>query len=263
MFTVFQTFRDQNLEDRFRDANLPDDLHRSRAALAILLLLVAALTPVDLLLFSVGPLLWTLLTARVLLLVVGGVLWIALARPIEARRYDALILTWSLMLAIVIVLAGATRPADHMVHFGFEALAVVAFYLVFPSAIYREAVPALVLTAGVFVAWHDGPASVLLGMTALQGTAQVFGVSASLELHRRRRKAWIAFEREAALRSQLETALGEIRTLRGTVPICAYCKRIRDDANEWQPVEIFVGDHTHARFTHGICPACEAAFEGS
>ena len=56
--------------------------------------------------------------------------------------------------------------------------------------------------------------------------------------------------------SELQTTLDSVRQLRGLLPICAYCKRIRDDRNYWQRVEVYVSEHTDATFTHGICPSC-------
>lgn len=55
---------------------------------------------------------------------------------------------------------------------------------------------------------------------------------------------------------ELQKALSEIRQLRGIVPICASCKKIRDDKGFWHQVEVFVRDHTDAEFSHGICPEC-------
>ena len=54
----------------------------------------------------------------------------------------------------------------------------------------------------------------------------------------------------------LEQALKEIKTLRGIVPICANCKKIRDDEGYWSQVEVYVQNHTEAKFSHGICPGC-------
>lgn len=62
-------------------------------------------------------------------------------------------------------------------------------------------------------------------------------------------------ERERLLR-ELQAALAEVKTLRAILPICAYCKRIRDDRNYWQSVEAYISRHTNARFSHGICPSC-------
>jgi phosphoserine phosphatase RsbU/P len=54
----------------------------------------------------------------------------------------------------------------------------------------------------------------------------------------------------------LEEALSRVKQLQGLLPICSYCKKIRDDRNYWQQVEQYVTERTEARFTHGICPAC-------
>jgi PAS domain S-box-containing protein len=62
-------------------------------------------------------------------------------------------------------------------------------------------------------------------------------------------------ERERLI-GQLSEALAHVRTLRGFIPICAACKRIRDDAGYWQAVEVYVRDHTEAEFSHGLCPTC-------
>jgi len=64
-------------------------------------------------------------------------------------------------------------------------------------------------------------------------------------------------EREELI-TYLVDALGRFKTLRGLVPICASCKKIRDDQGAWHQVEEFVGRHSEAEFTHGICPECSA-----
>jgi hypothetical protein len=56
--------------------------------------------------------------------------------------------------------------------------------------------------------------------------------------------------------AELEIALGKVRTLSGLLPICASCKRIRDENGTWQQVELYVRDRTHASFSHSICPDC-------
>jgi hypothetical protein len=57
-------------------------------------------------------------------------------------------------------------------------------------------------------------------------------------------------------RNQLELALSEIRTLSGLLPICASCKKIRDDKGYWNQIEVYIRDRSDADFTHGICPEC-------
>ena len=55
---------------------------------------------------------------------------------------------------------------------------------------------------------------------------------------------------------ELEEALSRVRQLQGMLPICCYCKKIRDDQNYWQRVETYISDHSEAQFSHGICPDC-------
>lgn len=62
----------------------------------------------------------------------------------------------------------------------------------------------------------------------------------------------------AARVKQLEEALARVKQLQGLLPICSYCKKIRNDQNYWQQVEGFIRDHSEAQFTHGICPDCYA-----
>lgn len=55
---------------------------------------------------------------------------------------------------------------------------------------------------------------------------------------------------------QLEEALGQVKELKGLLPICCYCKAVRDDQNYWHRVETYITTHSSAKFTHGICPGC-------
>lgn len=84
-----------------------------------------------------------------------------------------------------------------------------------------------------------------------------FALKANIEiaLHNHR----IERDREDLIQ-QLQTALMEIKTLRGLLPICAGCKKIRDDDNHWNRVEHYIEKHSEATFTHGCCPACLVKF---
>jgi hypothetical protein len=55
---------------------------------------------------------------------------------------------------------------------------------------------------------------------------------------------------------ELQQALTNVRELQGLLPICSYCKRIRNDQNYWQQLEGYLGEHSKAMFTHSICPDC-------
>ncbi|MFC1840245.1 GAF domain-containing protein [Thermodesulfobacteriota bacterium] len=57
--------------------------------------------------------------------------------------------------------------------------------------------------------------------------------------------------------AQLQQALGEVKSLKGLLPICAKCKKIRDDKGYWTQIESYIKKHSEADFSHGMCPECE------
>ena len=56
---------------------------------------------------------------------------------------------------------------------------------------------------------------------------------------------------------ELQTALARVKTLSGLLPICAGCKKIRDDKGYWNQIEVYISSHSEAEFSHGMCPDCE------
>lgn len=81
--------------------------------------------------------------------------------------------------------------------------------------------------------------------------ATAFGEFAAIALHNSR-----TLDRLSETVSALEKALKEVKTLRGIIPICSHCKKIRDEDGYWQEVEAYVSDHSESDFSHGLCEAC-------
>lgn len=110
--------------------------------------------------------------------------------------------------------------------------------------------------------YSDTPIIVLTGMSdedlaikAVQGGAQDYLVKGRVEGDLLIRSMRYAIERQKMI-AQLEKNLKEIKTLRGLIPMCAWCRNIRDDKGYWLRVEKYIEEHTDASFTHGICPRC-------
>jgi K+-sensing histidine kinase KdpD len=123
---------------------------------------------------------------------------------------------------------------------------------------YGGAVPGIcaALVSVVIFDWYfdRNPYHLDFNLAGLVRTIVFCSVSflvASLE-HQRRRTVESLEEANRALRLAME----EIRTLHGILPICSYCKRIRTDEGSWMQIESYVRKHSHAEFTHGICPEC-------
>lgn len=71
--------------------------------------------------------------------------------------------------------------------------------------------------------------------------------------------AKLAEEERERLVTELQAALAEIKVLRDILPICSYCRKVRDDNDYWHSVESYVAQHTNTRFSHGVCPECMRA----
>lgn len=116
-----------------------------------------------------------------------------------------------------------------------------------------KAAPILVLT---------GLADEETGVAALKEGAQDYLVKGAITGALLLRSIRYAMERKKIesererLIEELQDALSKVKLLSGLIPICANCKNIRNDEGYWQKVEVYIRDHSEAKFSHGLCPAC-------
>ncbi|MFN7958885.1 MAG: hypothetical protein U0P46_11280 [Holophagaceae bacterium] len=67
--------------------------------------------------------------------------------------------------------------------------------------------------------------------------------------------------RASLLNEELQLALEKVRTLEGMLPICAWCRKVRDEQGQWEQIETYVAKHSDTTWTHGICPECSQRFK--
>jgi PAS domain S-box-containing protein len=84
------------------------------------------------------------------------------------------------------------------------------------------------------------------------GTQVIYSVARDITV-----KKQLEEDRDQLMR-QLQKALAEVEKLQEILPICSYCRKVRDDANYWQTVEGYLSQRTNTRFSHSICPSCYA-----
>lgn len=196
------------------------------------------------------------LAARLLFLPLSVGVLLALRRAATPAAADRLFLGWGWLFAALAVYGLAAQPpaetAPLLMSFSF----VLMTYCITPLPLSRQAPVALAYAAAALLVSRHADGATLRTVAVAFAASTVFGVVTSWQLNRRRREAFLGTLREARLRDRLEAAAAEIRTLRGMLCICAWCKRVRDETEAWQPVEGYVQDRTAARFTHGICPDC-------
>jgi len=81
-------------------------------------------------------------------------------------------------------------------------------------------------------------------------------IGAHLAIKRLQTELMTQNARLKALNQELQEALGEIKVLKGILPMCANCRKIRDEKGHWASLEIYIRTHTDTNFSHGLCPEC-------
>jgi hypothetical protein len=237
-------------EAAFRRQNLRDD--RSLCGI----LVIAGMGRVLLAVLAGYPTPDAVLAARLLLLLLSAGVLVGMRRASTPAHVDRLFVSWGCVFAAVAVYGLSARPPDEtwplFVSFSF----VLVAFCVTPLPLSRQAPVVLAYAAGVFAVSRHAEGATLGTLAVIYAAVAAFGAVTSRWRNRLRRRAFLAEVREARLRADLEAAAAEIRTLRGLLCICAWCKRVRDEEETWQPVERYVQTRTAASFTHGICPAC-------
>ncbi len=145
------------------------------------------------------------------------------------------------------------------------SLAIAAFVVVLDYAVGpRVEFPSLFIIPAVYGAWYGGLRWGLpLSLLPLAHVANVFisnppsgifeaAVSAVVRILVMAAVAWWI----ATVAESHRALAKEVALLEGLLPICSYCKKIRDDHGEWQGLERYIQDRTAATFTHGICESC-------
>jgi hypothetical protein len=206
--------------------------------------------PSDYRLFGAGREFHLLLAARAGAVLACALTWLWLRRPIPAPARDRLLLAWGAVAVAQILYVTSTRPPTYAGHAVVNLGAVLLAYAAVPLPLILQAALAGCLSLGcALLACGDRLGATAVGWAFLG--ANILGVVVSWRLHRQGREAFAA-------RLRLERALAEVRTLRGLIRVCAWCHKV-DAEGRWQQLEAYVRDHSHAEFTHGICPICMAA----
>jgi hypothetical protein len=250
------TFASAAVEDAFRQRHFREDVWLCCFLVAAGTLRVSLFLLADIQFFGAGTAFWPLLVGRLLFLLVSAWAFFALYRASSPAAADRLFSCWAILLGTVTVCALSARLPDNNGFLLMSFVVALAAYCVTPLPLSQQAILALAYSAAVLSVSRGADSGTLLTVGVAYGLSNLFGVAMSWLLNRRRREAFLASLREEELRAGLEKAMAEIRTLRGLLSICAWCKRIRDEAQAWQAVEAYVQSHTHAAFTHGICPDC-------
>ena len=253
----FLQFKDSNTESQYRNYILDHTLLFNRIAWLIVILLGGTFALLDRQVFGENSNI--VLLARLIILTISG---IALAISFIDRLekfldWSSFLFIFSIGMFCIFLIA----ISDHSVFTPYFTGLFFAFTGVFsiPGLGFRYSFFALLINLIVFeiIFGFLIPLSPILFVVYnffLLGMVLIF-IYIGYLVEQISRKNYI-------ISAELRDSLDEVRTLSGMLPICASCKKIRDDKGYWQQVEEYIARYTQAEFTHGLCPNCTKELYG-
>lgn len=183
-------------------------------------------------------------------------------RRVRTRlEYSRLVLWLSILLVGVPIVINLLRPRGTQLPIGSALLALIVLYGAMPNRFVYQLVPPLTFSVGILIerlwwlsapfdrtAWRDIVVLVVVNAIGAVMTYRRVDLEHALD--------FAEMAKAVALRDAKE-ALTELRTLRGIIPICSFCKQVRLESGDWQRIEHYVQDHSDAEFSHGVCPDCQ------
>jgi hypothetical protein len=247
-------------ESRFRRWTRAQDSRSLVVLVSIVAVAATGFAALDILFYGSGPYDHVVLLTRALVLAAScGALLIArrIPRPLV---FDCTATAWlAAALAMQLVVA-MVRPAGWSPVPVMNMLLVLGAYTLLPVPLPFQAVPAVLFSLAnclvILGAGNAYPERVRVTLVAAYLVANVLGLIVSRRHGSLRRRQFRVLEHERQARRGLRAALDEVKVLRGIVPICSVCKKIRNDDGLYEAVEAYVTRHSEADFSHTLCPDC-------
>jgi hypothetical protein len=257
--TFWGTFQSREFEYQFRCRQIPDDLAVFQTIGWIGIVGMLTFGQLDYQMFSNRIELVYLWTGRVIFTLFAILILLGVRGETDPKRFDRIARINMLALIALNVYVGVIWPSGHVEHKLSTVMIVLATYCIYPLP------PGQQIALGIFHSVSDviaticfNPPShpeVIQGMVMGLILVNLMGIVTARKLHSRHRLLFLAHYRQAELSSQLSLALAEVKTLRGLIQLCAWCKQVHVEGG-WQQIEEYIRANSHAEFTHGICPSC-------
>jgi branched-subunit amino acid transport protein AzlD len=259
--THWGRFVSPEMESAYQSADLTWKLKRARLLLWLMCLAVLLFFYQDFVLFGYSTRLYIGAGLRLAFLACAALALLRLRRSVTLQQLENWMTGCCAFLALLVVWGYASRPIEKMNH-GMNVLMILALGIVAPMRFSYQAIMSATFAAATYLVLLSKRPDpfIAFGVFFVTLLSVAFGLITAASLHRLHRQRFAALQSETRLRQSLESAMKEIKTLHGMLPICAACKKIRQDDGVWRQIEAYLLEHTEAQFSHGICPDCQARF---
>lgn len=236
------------------------DRAQALTVVAVIAFPIAAFGIIDFMVARSGvglAILWSVRGATLLGL---GALWYALRGAKTRERFERLLFAAQMTGVALAIASHVGRGPESLFITRFELVSVVVYYLMIPGRTRMQAVPAVTLSlasVGMVLFWHTNVSGPEL-VSHLVCFALANGLGILVGQHKQataaeEAEAWRALVRA---RDHLQQTVAELRALRGVVPICPQCHKVRDARHAWQQLEAYVAARGDVEFSSILCPSC-------
>jgi hypothetical protein len=251
-------FASSDTEERFRTEYLAEDLKTANFLALLYIGSTVVFVCIDWELKGIAPAFLNLIIPRFVILLSSTALVLRLRYAIAPLLFDRWLLAWFSLNLLMELYVHSTRVASEM------AVASILFVWALTSLVpmrfsYQAgaATGATLAFMGLIIGKKPEASSLAAFLISLM-LALAIGLVCSRRLHRTRRQSFAAHLLERETGVLLEATLAQLKTLEGILSICAACKKIREEDGTWVALDVYVSNHSAARFSHGMCPDCIA-----
>lgn len=253
----------QDAELRYRNGRFTHDRTHVMGIIVVTAFIVAGYIALDTFFIQDRNALKISIVARSLTLAASILTIWLIYRISSIKLFDWTVFIWGIFLISHMLTINLVRPGDNVNIVAWDILAILVIYTVFPVPLHFQVIVSSLLTMGSGMLWliYKDPQWRVLGLVSTLSayfSANFYGIFLSIRLRRTNRKQFIFFEEEQKAKEKLETTLAEVKILRGILPICSFCKKIRNDKGYYEAVEAYIHRYSEADFTHTVCPECLA-----
>lgn len=253
-------FADEKLEREFKQWVMPTYRRKALLGVGLISLTWLCFIASDYKLLGTSAEFIELLALRFWQVILGFVVFFIINKSNSEKLYSNLIMLFWISTFTAICIVNLTRPVDFFLHLFVDVMALFLSYILMPNRIIPQIIPAFLYSG--FNIWYSLVYMESRSDLAFNGIIiayvgiNIFGAAISWQSGLGRRKRFLTMLELQQTNRDLGKALSEIKTLKGIIPICANCKKIRDDQGYWNQLEQYMAAHFDAEFSHGLCPKC-------
>ncbi|MHB1311202.1 MAG: hypothetical protein ACYC3L_04220 [Gemmatimonadaceae bacterium] len=236
------------------------DRAQALAVVAVITLPIAAFGIIDAMVAGSGLRLAIYLVVRGATLLALAALWFWLRQAPTRARFERLLFNAQLLGVVLAILSHLGRGRETLLMTRFELLSVVIYYLMIPGRTRVQAVPAIALSVAsltLVLFWHTGVSGPeLVSHIVCFALANALGMLVAQHRQATAAEEASAWRALALAHERLQQTVAELRALRGVVPVCPHCHKVRGARNAWQQLEAYVAARGDVEFSPILCPSC-------